>query len=81
MDPVEPGQHILEGVNEEYFGNNDDGEDGMVLVIMEVDDDGWWWWYGMLIVGDFNINYEDLNYLQSKERYKGGIYLWGSFCP
>ena len=24
---------------------------------------------------DFNINYEDLNYLQSKERYKGGIYL------
>ena len=29
----------------------------------------------MLIVGDFNINYEDLNYLQSKERYKGGIYL------
>ena len=37
---MEPGQHILEGVNEEYFGNNDDGEDGMVLVIMEVDDDG-----------------------------------------
>ena len=39
MDPVEPGQHILEGVNEEYFGDNDDGDDGMVLVIMEVDDD------------------------------------------
>ena len=39
-DPVEPGQHILERVNEEYFGDNDDGEDGMVLVILEVDDDG-----------------------------------------
>ena len=40
VDPVEPGQHILEGVNEEYFGDNDDGEDDMVLVIVEVDDDG-----------------------------------------
>ena len=37
---MEPGQHILEGVNEEYFGDNDDGDDGMVLVIMEVDDGG-----------------------------------------
>ena len=37
---MEPGQHILEEVNEEYFGDNDDGEDDMVLVIMEVDDDG-----------------------------------------
>ena len=40
MDPVAPGQHILEGVNEEYFGDNDDGEGDMVLVIVEVDDDG-----------------------------------------
>ena len=36
---MEPGQHILEEVNEEYFGDNDDGEDDMVLVIVEVDDD------------------------------------------
>ena len=33
MDPVEPGQHILEEVNEEYFGDHDDGDDDMGLVI------------------------------------------------
>ena len=37
---MEPGQHILEEVNEEYFVDHDNGDDGMVLVIMEVDDDG-----------------------------------------
>ena len=30
---------------------------------------------GMLIVDDCNINDKDLNYLQSEETYKGGIYL------
>ena len=29
----------------------------------------------MLIVGDCNMDYKDLNHLQSEETYKGGIYL------
>ena len=35
----------------------------------------------MLIVGDCNINDKDLNYLPSKETYKGGIYLMMYLSP